>query len=54
MVAFNPYLHVEETLNSCGESESACSSYFIEPVEWMDHVVSSGEVTGKVRLNAGI
>ena len=45
---FYSHLNREETLNVRPTSETSCSSYFIEPVEWMDQLVSSGEVSGKV------
>ena len=49
LLTFYPHRHQEKAMS--GTSNNAgktCSSYFIEPVEWMEEVVSGGEVTGKV------
>lgn len=48
ILSFHPYLHHEEAASVKPVSENSCSSYFIEPVEWMEEMVKSGEVTSKV------
>ena len=55
--AFDPYhqhLHVAQTQVSSGDnkrSPNMCSSYFIEPLQWMDGIVNNGDLTGKVRVH---